>query len=160
MNEWINKWSGVYSTTKEKDIAHCLSLPCAEELELSPCTLPQSINLDKLSPFSYFYISVSNFPLVSCFLALLSLQFYYTMLWKLTSFSVVARGISDLCCSIQDLLVAACGIQFPDQGSNPSPSGAGNMESWPLEHQGSCCAVSDWVSMQDIPVMLGLCVKM
>ena len=47
------------------------------------------------------------------------------LLWKLTRFSVVARGISDLCCSMQDLLVAACGIQFPDQGSNPSPFALG-----------------------------------
>ena len=29
---------------------------------------------------SYFYILVSDFPPVSCFLALLPLQFYYTML--------------------------------------------------------------------------------
>ena len=54
-----------------------------------------------------------------------------SLLWKLTRFSVVARGISDFCCSMQDLLVAACGIQFPDQGLNPSPSALG---AWSLGH--------------------------
>ena len=30
-------------------------------------------------------------------------------------------GTQDLCCSIQDLLVVACGILFPDKGLNPCP---------------------------------------
>ena len=34
---------------------------------------------------------------------------------------VVARGIFVLCCGMWDLLVAACGIWFPDQGSNLGP---------------------------------------
>ena len=107
MNEWINKWTGLYSTTKEKDVAHCLSLPSAEELVLSPCTCPQSMNLDKLSPFfSYLYILVSDFPLVSCFLILLSLQFYYTML---PIFSGSWQG-SQLWHAGSQIYVAACRI--------------------------------------------------
>ena len=35
-----------------------------------------------------------------------------------------------------ELLVAACGIQFPDQGSNPDPC-IGSMGFHPLDHQGS-----------------------
>ena len=34
---------------------------------------------------------------------------------------VIACGIFNLCFSMQALLDAACGIQFPDQGSNPGP---------------------------------------
>ena len=33
-------------------------------------------------------------------------------------------------CSIQNLLVAACGIQFPDQGSNLGPQGAQSLSHW------------------------------
>ena len=33
----------------------------------------------------------------------------------------MARQVLDLPCSAQDLLVVACGIEFPDQGLNPCP---------------------------------------
>ena len=33
----------------------------------------------------------------------------------------VAREVLNLPCSTQDLLVVACGIEFPDQGLNPCP---------------------------------------
>ena len=35
-----------------------------------------------------------------------------------------------------ELLVAMCGVSFPDQGANLRPC-IGNTESWPLEHQES-----------------------
>ena len=37
---------------------------------------------------------------------------------KLFIFDLAMLGLH---CSMQDLLVAACGIQFPDQGLNPRP---------------------------------------
>ena len=33
----------------------------------------------------------------------------------------MAREVLNLPCSTQDLLVVACGIEFPDQGLNPCP---------------------------------------
>ena len=35
----------------------------------------------------------------------------------------------------------ACGIQFPDQGSNPVPPCTGSTESYPLDHQGSASII-------------------
>ena len=52
----------------------------------------------------------------------------------------MAGGIFDLRCCMLDFsfffLIAACGIQFPDQGSNWAPC-LGSAESQPLDHQRS-----------------------
>ena len=44
----------------------------------------------------------------------------YLFIW-LHQVLIAACGIFSLHCSIQDFLVAACGIQFPDQGLNRGP---------------------------------------
>ena len=49
----------------------------------------------------------------------------YLFIW-LHQILVVACGIFNLCCSMQDVLVVAIRISFPDQGSNA--------DSLPWEH--------------------------
>ena len=44
-------------------------------------------------------------------------NFFIWLCWVL----VAALGISNLHCTIRGLSVAVCGIQFPNQGSNPCP---------------------------------------
>ena len=62
---------------------------------------------------------------IKSFLRTLLLKYLVLFIWP-HQVLVVAQGIFDLSCGMQDLSVAACkllvtadGVQFPDQGSNP-----------------------------------------
>ena len=58
-------------------------------------------------------------------LCLLKASFLFVIKKKKKSLAVwvlvLAPGIFVLCCGVRDLLVAACGIWFPDQGLNLGP---------------------------------------
>ena len=97
---------------------------------LFPTLSPVQVMLMLLTLFYFDLIAKVFFSFKTCisliasqaehvFISVLFLLFIYLFICKcLFIYLFLCPGLSR---SMQDLLVAACGIKFPDQGSNPGP---------------------------------------
>ena len=94
----------------------------------------------------------------------LSICYFLLFIYLAAPRKVVAtRGIFDLCCGMWNLycsmralsLVVACGIQFPDQESNPG-SPHWDHKCYSLDHQGIpsiCHFLNGWISLHIVQVL-------
>ena len=114
-----------------------------------PCPCPASWDIISLG----LWISLSQLDCeintdVFCFQIVLFYCFYFksVFIWLCQVF-ILAPGITNLCCSMRDILVVVCRTWFPDQGSKLStlPWECGVLATRP---PGLCLLALKWIYMQ------------